>query len=205
MTRIARIPLPESVASLSVVSSKSPVSPTSIAINSSGFPSVQSISFPESQDISFDTSILWSTASAYTVTSQEPSLLNTIDESPSNESPSIITSPSSPSLMPTAIVSVSVSALSRSLPQAPTVRSPSLQVLSSTTVVTPSRSPRPSSVVTGPFSPSIIASSSPSPSLTPTAIVTVSVSASYQSLPHTVRSSSLQVPSSTMVATPSLS
>src|SRR6202789_1703472 len=107
-------------------------------------PSVQSISFPEPQDISFDTSILRPTASAYT--SQEPSRLSTIDESPSSESPSIIPpSSSSPSLTPTAIVSVSVSASCPSLP--PTVRSPLLQVPSSTTVVTPSLSPRPTSVV----------------------------------------------------------
>ncbi|KAN0109149.1 hypothetical protein V8E52_009580, partial [Russula decolorans] len=108
-------------------------------------PSVQSIYFLEHQHISFDTSsILWPTASAYT--SQESSRLSTIDESPSSASPSIIpSSSSSPSLMPTAIVSASVSASSRSLP--PTVRSPSLQVLSSTTVVTPSLSPRPTSVI----------------------------------------------------------
>jgi hypothetical protein len=99
-------------------------------------PSVQSISFPEPQDISFDTSILRPTASGYT--SQEPSRLSTITESCSSESPSIISSsPLSPSLTLTAIVSVS----SPSLP--PTVRSPLLQDLSSTTVVTLSLSPRP--------------------------------------------------------------
>jgi hypothetical protein len=107
-------------------------------------PSVQSISFPKPQDISFDTSILRPTASAYI--SQELSRLSTIDESPSSESPSVIpSSSSSPSLTPTAIVSVSVSASSPSLP--PTVRSPLLQVQSSTTVVKPSLSPRPTSVV----------------------------------------------------------
>ncbi|KAH9993287.1 hypothetical protein BJV74DRAFT_884401 [Russula compacta] len=105
-------------------------------------PSVQSIAFPEGPDISFDTSFLRPTASAYT--SQEPSRLSTIDESPSSESPSITySSSSSPSLTPTATVSVSVSpsATPSSPSLSPTVPSPSLQVPSSTTVVTPIHSP----------------------------------------------------------------
>ncbi|KAH9968144.1 hypothetical protein BC827DRAFT_474712 [Russula dissimulans] len=101
-------------------------------------PSVQSIAFPEGPDISFDTSFLRPTASAYT--SQEPSRLSTIDESPSSESPSIIySSSSSTSLTPTVSVSPSVTSSSSSLP--PTVPSPSPPVPSSTTVATPVLSP----------------------------------------------------------------
>ena len=65
---------------------------------------------PSSPSISFDMSILWPTAFAYT--SQELTRLS-IDESPSSESSSIITSSSLlPTLMPTAILSLSVFASS---------------------------------------------------------------------------------------------
>ncbi|KAI9513417.1 hypothetical protein F5148DRAFT_4214 [Russula earlei] len=102
-------------------------------------PSVQSLAFPEGPDISFDTSFLRPTASAYT--SQEPSRLSTIDESPSSESPSIAYSPSSPSLTVSSAVSLSVTPSSPSL--LPTVPSPSPQTPFSTTVVTPILSPEP--------------------------------------------------------------
>ena len=116
-------------------------------------PLVQSISFPEPQNISFDTSTLWSTASA--CTSQESSRLSTIGESLSSDSPSIISSSSlSPSLTPTTIASVSVPASSPSL--LPTVHSLIFQVPSSTTPLPREAPPPIPPIVTGKASPQLV-------------------------------------------------
>src|SRR6202789_3975276 len=196
------IPLPESVASLSVVSSELPVSPVRSVTVPPPFPGPSPIRSPETLPM---TSLLSS------VTKSTPSTLTPSPDPASPRAPHSLSireslwAPETDDTYEPSILAASPSVQCISFPETQDI-SFDTSILQSTASAYNSQEPSRLSTIDESFSsesPSIIPSCSLSP-LTPTAIVSVSVSASSPPLLSTVRSPLSQVPSSTTVVTPSL-